>query len=109
MGVILIIIYIYIIILYGWGWVTHFLCYRCYFVTCYANESLPLRLLNSLPLREGQGGSFRGSCILPHLSRTCSDKMGWRDDMFKNIILMAHEWALIGESGKNKPPTNGDE
>ena len=70
-------------------------------------KSLPLRLLNSLPLREGQGGS--GSCILPHLSRTCSDKMGWRDDMFKNIILMAHEWALIGESGKNKPPTNGDE
>ena len=48
-------------------------------------------------------------CILPHLSRTCSDKMGWRDDMFKNIILMAHEWALMGESGKNNPPTNGDE
>ena len=72
-------------------------------------KSLPLRLLNSLPLREGQGGSFRGSCILPHLSRTCSDKMGWREDMFKNIILMAHEWALIGESGKNKPPIKGDE
>ena len=48
-------------------------------------------------------------CILPHLSRTCSDKMGWRDDMFKKIILMAHEWALIGESGKNKPPIKGDE
>ena len=72
-------------------------------------KSLPLRLLNSLPLREGQGGSFRGSFILPHLSRTCSDKMGWREDMFKKIILMAHEWALIGESGKNKPPIKGDE
>ena len=41
-----------------WGWVTHFLCYKCFFVTCYANEKSPFKAFEFPPFKGGAGRVF---------------------------------------------------